>query len=45
MRTFKVGVAHRTYLRRSGLANRKAGTSDPNMAFPRYLTGENTHAA
>lgn len=37
MRTFKVGAVYRACLRRSDLAVSKAGTSDPNMAFPRYL--------
>jgi hypothetical protein len=37
MRTFNVGAVYRARLRRSDLAVSKAGTSDPNIAFPRYL--------
>jgi hypothetical protein len=45
MRTFKVGAARRACLRRSDLAISKAGASDLNIAFPRYLAGEATPSA
>jgi len=40
MRTFNVGAVWRTCLRRSDLPKSRPGTSDPSMAFPRFLAGQ-----